>query len=200
MKLIFFLLFFIITIECIQSQKQQVVRTYTVVPDNVMKSDQLISYTVYDSSKTKFLYKLKSSSAHDIDTIEVISSAGKNMVANLEGEWVEKIFNVTYAIYDYKLNKWIDEFIYKNSTMFSDVYKTRWNSINLHTKTGVFSKTIRVYATSQNKLFGEIRKRSSWSGDINFEVKIYSNECPPVIYFFIMAINDHRKQIKKLGR
>jgi len=49
-----------------------------------------------------------------IDTIVVTDHSAKNMVANLEGERVHNIFNVSFSIYDKKLDKWIDTNIKKD--------------------------------------------------------------------------------------
>lgn len=195
MKLIFLLLILFLTIEYIQSKKKLMpIRSYLVVRDYRIRENRLSSYTVYDSTGNITLFKLQSSSAIDIDTVVLTSYPEKNMVGNLEGEWAEKKFNVTYSIYDKKSNKWIDGPITKASA-FRNVYKTKWNSNFFHTKNTWFSNIIQVYSTSKKELIAEIRKDEPWFEYVRFEVKIYSNQCPDAIYFFITVINDHRVQL-----
>jgi len=194
MKLLCLLLSLAITIEYIQS-KQTVHRTYIIHRDNVIQKNKLSAYTVYDSSGKIILYRLKPSST-DIDTIIVVNHPAKDMVANLEGEWVEQTFNVTFSIYDKKLGKWIDGNIKKDPSSAFDKYFIVWNMKNLSTKGKIFSSRVRVYNTNQKELLAEFRRRY-WHSFIKrqFELKTYSSEYPDIIYFFVLAINDHRIQI-----
>jgi len=193
MKLFCFLLLLIITIEYIQSKKT-LLRTYTIHRDNIVKANELSAYTVYDSSGKNILYRLKPTST-DIDTVVVTDHPGKNMVANLEGEWIAKVFHVTFSIYDKKLNEWIDGIIKKDLKEIKDKYSVEWNSKYLNTKSKFFSSKMQVYNTQQKELVAEFGHRDWFnSGNIVFTLKIYSDQVPDIIYFFLLAINDHRIQ------
>jgi hypothetical protein len=193
MKLFCFLLLLIITIEYIQSKKT-LLRTYTIHRDNVVKANQLSAYTIYDSSGKNILYRLKPIST-DIDTIVVTDHPAKNMVANLEGKWIAKVFHVTFSIYDKKLNEWIDGIIKKDLKGFKDKYSVEWNSKHLNTKSKLFSSKMQVYNTQQKELVAEFGHRDWFnSGNIVFALKIYSDQVSDIIYFFLLAINDHRIQ------
>jgi hypothetical protein len=188
------LLLLIITVEYIQS-KETLHRTYIVQRDNVIQKNQLSAYTVYDSSGKNILYRLKPTST-DIDTIVVTDYPAKNMVANLEGEWVENTFNVTLSIYDKKLGKWIDGNIRKDPHSAFDKYFIFWNMKHLNTNGKLFSSRVQIRNTHQKELLAEFRRRY-WHSFRNrqFQLKTYSSEYPDIIYFFILAINDHRIQI-----
>lgn len=198
MKLFCLLLLLIITIECIQSKKT-IVRTYTIHRNNVVKENQLSAYTVYDLSGKNILYQLKPTST-DIDTIVVTDHPAKNMVANLEGEWIAKIFNVTFSIYDKKLNDWIDGTIKKDSKGFGEKYSVEWNSKHLNTKSKLFSSKVQVYNTHQKELVAEFGHRDWFSSrSIVFALKTYTDQVPDIIYFFLLAIKDHRVQEAAAG-
>jgi len=193
MKLFSFLLLFIVMIEYIQSKKTQ--RTFIVERDNVIKEKQLSAYTIFDSTGKTRLYQLKTTST-DIDTLILINYPAKNMVANLEGEWVDKVFNVSFTLYDKKLHKWTDGTIRIDATGFREKYSIGWNSQLFNTKTKFWSGTLQLYHTRQKELIAEIRRRTPWfGGKVKFELKTYSSQFPDAIYFFILAINDHRIQI-----
>jgi hypothetical protein len=119
------------------------------------------------------------------------------MTANLEGEWVDKVFDVTFSIYDKKLNTWIDGVVKKVPSAFRKKYSIEWNSKRLNVQTSVFTSTIRVYQASKKELVAEIRKLAFWHGisDTKFRLKIYSQQYPNEIFFFIVAMNDHQVQI-----
>jgi hypothetical protein len=194
MKLCFLLLLLIVTVEYIQSKKA-LMRTFIIERDTVIKGKPLTAYTVYSASGIICVYQLETVST-DIDALILITHPGLDMVANLEGEWVNKIFNVTFTIYDKKLNRWVDGTIKIDSTGLREKYLIEWNSKHFNTKTSFFSGTVRIYDTEKKEVVAEIRRRKPWfgSGKVNFELKTYSIQFPDAIYFFILAINDHRVQ------
>jgi len=194
MKLFFLLLFLIITIEYIQSKKA--LRTYVVKRDDKIKRKQLSAYTVYDSIGKNILYRLIPFST-DIDTIILFNYPEKNMIANLEGEWIDDIFNVTFSIYDKKLYNWMDGIIQLDKSGWSEKYVIFWNSKHLNTKNGFFSTNVSVYNAQKKELLAEFWNSSGWfSSDRKFDLKIYSDYVLDTIYFFLLAIDDHRWQIK----
>jgi hypothetical protein len=199
MKLFSLLFFLIVTIQYIQSGKT--LRTYIVERDNPIRERRLSAYTIYDSTGKNILYQLKSTST-DIDTLILRKYPAKNIVANLEGEWVVDVFNVTFSIYDKKSTKWIDGTIKQNKGLFKSSYLVTWDAVTWNSKymeTGnkFFSDTLQVFSTSPKVLLAEIRKRTPWfSRSVKFYVKIYSDLVPDAIYFFLMAIKDHRKQLE----
>lgn len=194
MKGFFWLLFFVITIKFTQSIKKQQIRSYTIYRDTPTKINQLSSYTVKDSTGKKTLFKLKATYSPELDTVLLISHPDKKMVANLEGVWMDNTFNTTYSIYDKKLHKWVEGYIQKG-TGKDVVYATQWQQNYFHTKTIWFTKIIQVFNISTKELVGEIRRRSRWFTSVKFEIKIYSDQCPDAIHFFLGIINDHRYQM-----
>jgi hypothetical protein len=105
-----------------------------------------------------------------------------------------------FSIFDKKLNKWNEETILKDPKAYGNAYITRWYSNNLHTKTGFFSNTMQIFGSARKDLLAEVRTRKPWIGEVKFEIKIYSNQYPDAISFFLMAIDDHRTQIAAMDR
>lgn len=195
MKLFSLLLFFIITIQYIQSKKP--IRTYVVKRENKLVGKQLSGYTVYDSNEKNILYRLKASST-DIDTMILTNYPAKNMIANIEGEWVEKVFNDTFTIYDKKSNKYIDGTITIDSNSWLANYLIFWNSKHLNTKRSSVGISTSVFSTYQKELLAEFRYRyrTRWfSTVVKYQLKIYSDYVSDAIYFLLVAIEDHRYQL-----
>jgi hypothetical protein len=195
MKVFFFLLLFIISVKCIQSKKP--IRTYVVRRDVSAVGNPLPEYSVYDTSEKKLSYRLKIVSS-DIDTIILVDHPNKNIVANLEGEWTDKIFNVSFSIYDSKLSKWTDGNIKRSKGLFFDKFPVVWNGIRLVMKKKPFSLTRQFYEQPANKLIAQFRVRTSWTAvtRTKFDLKIFSDKVPDAIYFFMLAIVDQRQVIK----
>jgi len=189
------LLLLILTIEYIQS-KRILYRTYIIERDNRIEEKQLSTYTIYDSTGKNRLYQLKTTSTN-IDSLILVNYPAMDIIANLEGEWIDKIFNVTFNIYDKKLNKWIDGIIRIDSSRATgDKYSIVWNSKHFNTKNKFWLSTL-LYDTQQKEVVAESRKRHPWfnGGNVKFELKTYSNQFPDAIYFFVVAIDDHRLQV-----
>ncbi|CAF0953698.1 unnamed protein product [Rotaria sordida] len=178
-------------IKCIESKKAN--RTYVVVRNATKHRHELFGFRIFDSKEKTCLYRLRASS-RDIDTVILVDNPTKNMVANLEGIWIDSTFNVTLSVYDYKLNKWIDGVIQRTSHFWANDYTVEYNNEQLIAKWKLFSTKIKVYHKKQNELLAQFRPRTRlllWR-PVKYDLKIYSNKVPDAIYFFLLLIFDHR--------
>lgn len=195
-KFFFLLLLLIIAVEYIQSKNVQ--RTYIVVRDRKIRDNRLSNYTIYDSLGKKELYRIKTIST-DIDTMMLVNYPAKNMIGNLEGEWADEIFNVSFSIYSLKSYKWIDGTMKKVKKTFINKYSIEWDSKIVIMKDTFISRTMKFYDEKQNELFAEFKATSKWFGNFKYTLTIYSDYIPDAIYFFALAISDHRYQIQLLN-
>jgi hypothetical protein len=164
----------------------------------MISGNPLPGYKVYDPKETRVLYQLKPMSS-DIDTIILVDDQKKNIVGNLEGEWtsewpLEDTFNITFSIYDYNLNKWIDGTITRTAGIFSEKYSIRWNEFRLNAKIRSFSVNRKLYDERNNDLISQFRY-SLWSNSLTnprYDMKIFSDKVPDAITFFLLAIVDQR--------
>ncbi|CAF0911077.1 unnamed protein product [Rotaria sordida] len=187
MKIITCLLLFILLIICIESKVA--IRTYVVVQNGKANRNKLYGFTILDSKEETALYRLKVSS-RDIDTAILVDNPGKNIVANLEDAWKNRKANVTFSIYDYKLNKWTDGSIQKKLRFLSTDYTVKYNDEQFIAKRKSLPKRIEVYHKNQNELLAEWRRRTKplLSKRAKYDVKIYSNKVPDAIYFFLLLM------------
>jgi hypothetical protein len=200
MKITFLLVLSVILVKSIQSKKP--IRTYVVGRKAMISGNPLPGYKVYDPKETRVLYQLKPMSS-DVDTIILVDDQKKNIVGNLEGEWtsqwpLEDKFNITFSIYDYNLNKWIDGTIKRDRGFFNQKLQIQWNEFRLVAKKSDFSYTTKLYDERGNDLLSQFRWQSVWSTSATkpkYNLKIFSDKVPDAISFFILAIVDQREVI-----
>ncbi|CAF5113545.1 unnamed protein product, partial [Rotaria magnacalcarata] len=131
------LLVFTIFIKCIDSKEP--IRSYVAIKNKTTTKGFIHEIAICDSQEKKVLYRLKTSTS-DIDTIILVDQQTKNIVANLEGIWVDGTFNVTFSIYDTKLNKWTDGTIKRIARVADDDYAIKYNNHHLNTDRRWYSK------------------------------------------------------------
>ncbi|CAF3807082.1 unnamed protein product [Rotaria sp. Silwood1] len=196
MKIISCLLLFILLIKYIDSKKAD--RTYVLVENPRSRRFELTGYTIFDSKEKTRLYRLTASRS-DIDSGILFDNAEDNMIANLEGEWIEDKFNVTFSIYNSKLNKWTDGIIRRTLHWFSVDYTVEYNNEQVIAKRKKDAKKGKIYHKKNNELLAKFAARSQWlSGTpLKYDLEIYSNKVPDAIHFFLLLIMDHRLRVNK---
>ncbi|CAF1147973.1 unnamed protein product [Adineta steineri] len=188
------ILLFIITIKCIESKKS--LRTFVVSQDKPPKPKPLTDFTAYDSREKNRWYLIRTTST-DLDTIVIIDYRAKKIIANVEGEWVNNIFNVTFSIYDDTLDKWIDGVMLRKSKVFSTKYEIQWNNERLYIKPSAFRKTMKIYKETSNELYAQFRYRSIWRtwSKYKYDLQIYTTKLPDALYLMIMTVMHHTTQL-----
>ena len=194
MKIFFCLaLLLFITIDCIQSQKA--LRTFIVHRESIIRNNRLSNYTIYDSKEKTIVYRVKTIFT-DIDAMMLIDYPAKNIIANVEGEWATGVFNVSLSIYSSKAQKWIDGIIKRIPGMSSDKYTIYWDGKEIIQRYKFLSSKMGFYDKKEKEKFARFFSHSKWyQTAIRYKVEIYSNYVPDAIYFFALAIIDHRFQL-----
>ncbi|CAF1944675.1 unnamed protein product [Rotaria magnacalcarata] len=185
------LLVFTIFIKCIDSKEP--IRSYVAIKNKTTTKGFIHEIAICDSQEKKVLYRLKTSTS-DIDTIILVDQQTKNIVANLEGIWVDGTFNVTFSIYDTKLNKWTDGTIKRIARVADDDYAIKYNNHHLNTDRRWYSKKVKLYYTTNKEYLARFRIRYRWFNwsPIKYDIQIYSNKVPDAVYFFLLTIMEHR--------
>ena len=193
MKTLLFLGLFIIVIGSIESNK--VKNVFMVVRDRGIQDNRLSNYTIYDASEKNQLYRIKTVST-DIDTMIMVNYPAKNMVGNLEGEWAESIFNVTFSYYSTKSHKWVDGVMKKIHKTFHNRFSIEWDSKYVLMRDSFWSNMMKFYDKQEKTLLAKCQDYSEFFGKFKYKITIYSDYLPNPIYFLALAIADHRYQIR----
>jgi hypothetical protein len=192
MKL-FSVLLLIILIESLQSKKS--IRKFVLIRDDYMDKYGLSQFSVLDSSGKQYLYRLKTSYI-DNDALLLVSYPSKDILGYLQGQWRNETLNVTFEIFHLTTNQWTNGTIQKIFNLFMEKYLIEWNYQNFIMKKKIFSKNYQFYDENKN-ILGEFQKRFRWFNWslIKYDLKIFIEKCPDLIYFFSLAIVDHRNII-----
>ncbi|CAF3386145.1 unnamed protein product [Rotaria sp. Silwood1] len=191
MKIIACLLLFILLVKYIESINPN--RTYVLVSNGRINQNGFYGFDIFDSKEKTSLYRLRVSSS-DIDIAILVDYPAKNIMANLEGIWIEWKVNVTFSVYDCKLNKWTDGIITKYTCFLSYYYTVEYNNKQFIAKWKSLSSTARLYSKNQDELLAEWRPRTLplLSNRVKYDLKIYSDKLPDAIYFFLLLVMDQR--------
>ncbi|CAF3726928.1 unnamed protein product [Rotaria sp. Silwood1] len=191
MKSINYLLLFILLNKYIESGKIE--RAYVLVENARSSRLEINGYTIFDSKEKQNLYRLTASRS-DIDTVILFDYSHNKMTANLEGLWMFDPFNVTYSIYDSKLNKWMDGTLRRTVHWFSVDYTTEYNNEQVIGNRKNKTPKGKIYLKKKNELLAKFRARSQRDSDqpIKYDLEIYSNKVPDALHFLLLLIMDHR--------
>ncbi|CAF0991206.1 unnamed protein product [Rotaria sp. Silwood1] len=191
MKIIACLLLFILLVKYIESINPN--RTYVLVSNGRINQNGFYGFDIFDSKEKTSLYRLRVSSS-DIDIAILVDYPAKNIMANLEGIWIEWKVNVTFSVYDCKLNKWTDGIITKYTCFLSYYYTVEYNNKQFIAKWKSLSSTVRLYSKNQDELLAEWRPRTLplLSNRVKYDLKIYSDKLPDAIYFFLLLVMNQR--------
>jgi len=192
MKL-FSVLLLIILIESLQSKKS--IRKFVLIRDERMDKNGLSQFSILDSSGKQYLYRLKTSYI-DNDSLLLISYPSKDILGYLQGQWRNETLNVTFEIFHLTTNQWTNGTIQKIFNLFIEKYLIEWNYQNFIMKKKIFSKNYQFYDENKN-ILGEFRKRFRWFNWslVKYDLKIFIEKLPDLVYFFLLAIVDHRNII-----
>jgi hypothetical protein len=194
MKTTIFLGLFIILIGYIESIKVQ----YIVVRDRGIQDNRLSNYTIYDALEKNQLYRIRTIST-DIDTMILVNFPAKNMIGNLEGEWTESVFNVSFSYYSTKSHKWVDGVMKKIPKVFYNKFSIEWDSKSIVMRDSFLSNMMKFYDKQEKVLLASCKDYSSFFGKFKYKLTINSDYLPHPIYFFALAIADHRYQIRLIN-
>ncbi|CAM4897805.1 unnamed protein product [Rotaria socialis] len=193
MKL-FLLLLFIILIKSIQSKK--LISKFLLIRDDTTDKNGLSRFSVLDSSEKQYLYRLKNSN-DDSNLLLIVSYPSKDVLGYVGNEWRNETLNVTFEIYNSTINQWTNGTIKKLPNLFTEKYLIEWNSQNFMMKKKLFSIHHKFYDECENVL-AQFRMRFRWFNWrlIKYNLELFSDKLPEIIYFFLIAIVDNRNIFK----
>ncbi|CAF1289851.1 unnamed protein product [Rotaria sordida] len=175
-------------------ESKRAIRTYVLVQNARNSRLEFDGYTIFDSKEKTSLYRLTASRS-DIDSAILFDNSGNNIIANLEGIWIGNKINVTFSIYDSKLNKWTDGIIRRIARWFYVDYIAEYNNEQVIANRQNMVRKGKIYLKKKNELLAKYQARSQLFGNIalKYDLKIYSNKVPNALHFFLLLIIDHRK-------
>jgi hypothetical protein len=190
---LFWLILFVILIKSIESKKS--IHKYILMRDDQMDKHGLSQFSVLDSSKKHYLYRLKTSYI-DNDGLVLVSYPSRDTVGYVSGEWKNETLNVTFEIFDLATNESTNGTIIKIFNLFVEQYLIQWNDQNFIMKKKLFTIHHKFYDENQNVL-AQFRKKLRWFNwsSVEYDLKIFIDKLPHAIYFFSLAIVDHRNII-----
>ncbi|CAF1944691.1 unnamed protein product [Rotaria magnacalcarata] len=155
---------------------------------------------ILSSDEKQLLYRIQTSTS-DIDAIILVDNPAYNIVANIEGMWADKTFNLTFPVYDYELNAWTDGTLNRPTHSIDVEYAIAFNNQYLHSKRKWYSHSVYVYRIITKALLVRFGIRSRWFNwsPIKYDVKIYSDIVPDVVYFLLLTVMEQRGLSKELS-
>lgn len=192
--ILFFLLLLIMKIKSIESKTY--LRKYFLIRNNDdYDKNGLNRFSILDSNEKQYLYRLKISSDNN-DEIQIISYPSKHIQGYLKGKLTNETLNLYFEILNLTTNQWLNGTIQKNFNLFIEKYFIRWNYQNFIMKKNFFSRHHKIYDDNKN-LLAQFRMHFRWfnSSLIKYNLQIFSDNLPDMIYFFIIAIVDYRNII-----
>ncbi|CAF4111011.1 unnamed protein product [Rotaria magnacalcarata] len=165
---------------------------FLLIRDDTTDRNGLSRFSVLDSSEKQYLYRLKSSN-DDSNLLLIISYPSKDVLGYVGNEWRNEILNVTFEIYNSTTNQWTNGTIKKLPNLFTEKYLIEWNSQNFMMKKKLFSIHHKFYDECENVL-AQFRMRFRWFNWtlIKYNLELFSDKLPEIIYFFLIAIVDNR--------
>lgn len=189
MKLLFLLLFMFL-IKSIQSKT--LLRKYLLVRDHDLDKYGLSQFSVLDSTGKQYLYRLKVSD-DDKNLLLIIGYPSQDTLGYVQNEWGSETLNATFEIYNSTMYESTNGTIKKNFNLFTQIYLIESNSENFVMKKKFFSFYHKFYDENQN-ILAQFRMRFRWlSWSLaKYNLEIFSNKLPDIVYFFLLVISDHR--------
>ncbi|CAF4500949.1 unnamed protein product [Rotaria socialis] len=169
---------------------------FLLIRDDTTDKNGLSRFSVLDSSEKQYLYRLKNSN-DDSNLLLIVSYPSKDVLGYVGNEWRNETLNVTFEIYNSTINQWTNGTIKKLPNLFTEKYLIEWNSQNFMMKKKLFSIHHKFYDECENVL-AQFRMRFRWFNWrlIKYNLELFSDKLPEIIYFFLIAIVDNRNIFK----
>ena len=191
---LFWLALFITLIKYIESKKS--IHKYILIRDDRMDKNGFSQFSVLDSHGKQYLYRLKTSYIDNNDSLVLVSYPSKDIAGYVIGRWKNETLNVTFQLFDLATNESTNGTITKIFNLYVETYLIEWNNETFLMKKKLFSIPHKFYDQNQNVL-AQFRKKFRWFNwsSIEYNLNIFIDTLPHAIYFFSLAIVDHRNII-----
>lgn len=173
-------------------ESKRILGQYVLRKERILSDYRLAEFSVYDAKDQKRLYTLKSFTS-DIHSAELRSST--ELVGALEGTWITEIDNATVTYLDGREKQWKDAHITPAKHLLVYKYIIQIGQRRLVMKSQmVTSSTVSIRDEKSNDLFAEFKRTSPWfrPNTVKYNLKVYSNLISERLYFFAIAVMDHR--------
>jgi len=192
---LFGLLLLLISIGFIESKTEKLLRSYVFQPDTPIRQNRLSNFTIFDSTETKILYRVRCST-RDFDTMVVIRYPNRDVFAYAEGVWVETPFNVTFSVYNKKDIGWTDGIVKKKRVYFNNALIVPWKRKELIMRKRTLSrKTVFYYESNGNQILARSAVKS-WFGKERHTLSIFDDTVPDALTFVLLAMLHQRTELE----
>ena len=179
------------------NQSKKILRSYVIRKDRIMPNFQLADLSFFDSVDKSRLYTIETYKS-DIHAVQLLAQPSKTPVGALEGIWKTQILNATFSFLDARSNQWKDGTIVRNVHLFANKYTISVNGKQILMKSKVLSTNpIELRDKKGKDLLAQFQSRTGQFNSLalRYDLKVFSNKVPDVVYFFALSIMDHQSML-----
>ncbi|CAF1075586.1 unnamed protein product [Rotaria sordida] len=172
-------------------QTQQILRQYTIKKD-FFGGFKAGEYSIYDQSGNILLFRFESRYGFT-QTAQLYAYPGKQMVASIRNNWSPWLYDAEIQVFDTIFNQWIPGRITQAFPNYSFRYIIQYANRHLIMEHNIFSLTTEIRNEQPpNYILARMRLRlSSIILPNKYDLQVYTNELPDVIYFLALAAYDY---------
>ncbi|CAF2549784.1 unnamed protein product [Rotaria sp. Silwood2] len=185
-----FILVFICLL-CARTQSQQAYRQYLIKKD-FFSGFKAGEFSIYDQSANTLLFRLES--RFDVtQNAELYAYPGKRMVASMKNLWSPWLYDAEIQVFDIMFNQWNFGRITQAFPTYTFRYIIQYANQRLIMEHQAFSLTTEIRNEQPpNDVLARIRtKLSSFILPNKYDLEIYTNELPDVIYLLALVAYDY---------
>ena len=179
------------------NQSKNILRSYVVRKDRILPDFQLAKLSFYDSVDKSRLFSIETYES-DIHSVQLFAQPSKKVLGALEGVWKQQILNATFSFLDVRSNQWKDGSIVRNAHLFAHKYTISANGKQILMK-GKYSTTgvVELRDKKGKDLLAQFQPRIRHfnSLSLKYDLKVFSNKVPDMVYFFALAVMDQRNML-----
>jgi hypothetical protein len=196
-SIIFTLFLLIINTSSVQSGSTD--RTYIIKKDRIMSDFRLAEFSIYYPTKSQRKYRIRTHYTDHHASILYAYPSGQIM-GMLEGEWSKEIPRANISILNDYSNQWIDASIEQIWRKNDKHYAVVWNGTKIIIQGKFLSSSKKMYDEVEGKVLAEFRPSSGLfvSPPTSYKLTVMSKKVPDTVYFFAVAVMDHKLMIDAL--
>jgi hypothetical protein len=168
---------------------EDTIRQYVIRRD-FFRGFKASEYSVYDKTEKHIYYRIESNYGL-LPNMEIIAYPSKQVVGRLQAKLKLIVYNGEFSILDPKSNQWIKGSIQQNFQLFVSPFNIDWNGhhITMESEMASFTST---FNGANGQLLAQCRLRPTsilWTH--KYDMKIFSNKYPDLIYLLGLAVRDN---------
>ncbi|CAF1328991.1 unnamed protein product [Adineta ricciae] len=160
------------------------------IKTNLFITHNANKFSIYDSSETNLLYRIKSLYSWTQKLQIIKQSSEEEVVGELKWKFTLGQQKANFTVHDPDSNQWINGNIQKKFCFLCGKYFIRWNEQDIRIeKKGILSATLFI-DDKRNQTLARLEKRPfALFKTTEYDLEIISNDFPDAIYFVGFAFH-----------